>query len=302
MVLRYDCGEVITAMVTPMDKSGKIDYDKVEDLTKYLIENGSDAILVAGTTGESPTLTNEEEIELVSTVKRAAAGKAKIILGAGSNSTETAVEFSKFAQKEEVDAILSVVPYYNKPNQRGIIEHFSAVAKSTTLPIILYNIPGRTGVNMEPKTVAYLAETFENIVGVKQSFPDMDKITELKMLCPENFAIYSGDDSLTLPMLSLGAHGVISVASHLFGSEIKSMIRNFKTGEVLAARNMHKKLYPVFKNLFMAPNPTPVKAALANKGIIEDYVRKPLVTLTDDERISLLTVVNGVKEELSEQG
>ena len=174
MVLRYDCGEVITAMVTPMDKSGKIDYDKVEDLTKYLIENGSDAILVAGTTGESPTLTNEEEIELVSTVKRAAAGKAKIILGAGSNSTETAVEFSKFAQKEEVDAILSVVPYYNKPNQRGIIEHFSAVAKSTTLPIILYNIPGRTGVNMEPKTVAYLAETFENIVGVKQSFPDMD--------------------------------------------------------------------------------------------------------------------------------
>lgn len=302
MVLRYDCGEVITAMVTPMDKSGKIDYDKVEELTKYLIKNGSDAILVAGTTGESPTLTNEEEIELVSTVKRAAAGKAKIILGAGSNSTESAVEYSKFAQKEEVDAILSVVPYYNKPNQRGIIEHFSAVAKSTDLPIILYNIPGRTGVNMEPKTVAYLAENFKNIVGVKQSFPDMDKITELKMLCPEDFAIYSGDDSLTLPMLSLGAHGVISVASHLFGSEIKSMIRNFKTGEVLAARNMHKKLYPVFKNLFMAPNPTPVKAALANKGIIEDYVRKPLVTLTDDERISLLTVVNGVKEELSEQG
>lgn len=302
MVLRYDCGEVITAMVTPMDKSGKIDYDKVEELTKYLIENGSDAILVAGTTGESPTLTNEEEIELVSTVKRAAAGKAKIILGAGSNSTESAMEYSKFAQKEEVDAILSVVPYYNKPNQRGIIEHFSAVAKSTDLPIILYNIPGRTGVNMEPKTVAYLAENFKNIVGVKQSFPDMDKITELKMLCPEDFAIYSGDDSLTLPMLSLGAHGVISVASHLFGSEIKSMIRNFKTGEVLAARNMHKKLYPVFKNLFMSPNPTPVKAALANKGIIEDYVRKPLVTLTDDERISLLTVVNGVKEELSEQG
>lgn len=302
MVLRYDCGEVITAMVTPMDKSGKIDYDKVEDLTRYLIDNGSDAILVAGTTGESPTLTNEEEIELVSTVKRAAAGKAKIILGAGSNSTETAVEFSKFAQKEEVDAILSVVPYYNKPNQRGIIEHFSTVAKSTSLPIILYNIPGRTGVNMEPKTVAYLAENFENIVGVKQSFPDMDKITELKMLCPENFAIYSGDDSLTLPMLSLGAHGVISVASHLFGSEIKSMIRNFKTGEVLAARNMHKILYPVFKNLFMAPNPTPIKAALAYKGIIEDHVRKPLVTLTEDEKISLLTVVDRVKEELSGQG
>ena len=242
MALRYDCGEVITAMVTPMEKSGAIDYDRVEELTKHLIENGSDAILVAGTTGESPTLTNEEEIELVSTVKRAAANKAKIILGAGSNSTASAFDYTKLAQKEEVDAILSVVPYYNKPNQRGIIEHFSTIAQSTNLPIILYNIPSRTGVNMEPKTVAYLAEKFENIVGVKQSFPDLDKITELKIMCPDNFAIYSGDDSLTLPMMSVGAHGVISVASHLFGSEIKSMIRNFKTGDVNAARNMHKKL------------------------------------------------------------
>lgn len=302
MALRYDCGEVITAMVTPMNRFGSIDYDKVETLTNHLIKNGSEAILVAGTTGESPTLTNEEEIELVSTVKRAAANRAKVILGAGSNSTETAIEFTKFAQKEEVDAILSVVPYYNKPNQRGIIEHFSAVAKSTTLPIILYNIPSRTGVNMEPKTVAYLAENFENIVGVKQSCPDMDKITEMKLLCPNDFAIYSGDDSLTLPMLSLGAYGVISVASHLFGSEIKSMIRNFKTGEVLAARNMHKVLYPVFKGLFMAPNPTPAKAALAYAGIIEEHVRKPLVTLTEDEKIELFKIVDRVNKELSEEG
>lgn len=302
MTLRYDCGEVITAMVTPMDKTGAIDYDKVEALTKHLISTGSDTLLVAGTSGESPTLTNEEEIELVSTVKRAAANKAKIILGAGSNSTESAIEYSKFAQKEEVDAILSVVPYYNKPNQRGIIEHFSAIAKSTTLPIILYNIPSRTGVMMEPKTVAYLASTFDNIVGVKQSCPDMDKVTEMRILCPEDFSIYSGDDSLTLPMLSLGVRGVISVASHLFGSEIKSMIRNFKTGEVVAARNMHKKLYPVFRALFMAPNPTPVKAALAYKGIIEEYVRKPLVTLTEDEKIELFRVIDSVKKELSEEG
>ncbi len=302
MTLRYDCGEVITAMVTPMDKTGAIDYDKVETLTKHLISTGSDALLVAGTSGESPTLTNEEEIELVSTVKRAAANKAKIILGAGSNSTATAIEYSKFAQKEEVDAILSVVPYYNKPNQRGIIEHFSAIAKSTTLPIILYNIPSRTGVIMEPKTVAYLASTFDNIVAVKQSCPDMDKVTEMRILCPDDFSIYSGDDSLTLPMLSLGVRGVISVASHLFGSEIKSMIRNFKTGEVVAARNMHKKLYPVFKSLFMAPNPTPVKAALAYKGIIDEYVRKPLVTLTEDEKIELFRVIDNVKKELSEEG
>lgn len=301
MTLRYDCGEVITAMVTPMDKTGAIDYDKVEALTKHLISTCSDTLLVAGTSGESPTLTNEEEIELVSTVKRAAANKAKIILGAGSNSTESAIEYSKFAQKEEVDAILSVVPYYNKPNQRGIIEHFSAIAKSTTLPIILYNIPSRTGVMMEPKTVAYLASTFDNIVGVKQSCPDMDKVTEMRILCPDDFSIYSGDDSLTLPMLSLGVRGVISVASHLFGSEIKSMIRNFKTGEVVAARNMHKKLYPVFRALFMAPNPTPVKAALAYKGIVDEYVRKPLVTLTEDEKIELFRVIDSVKKELSEE-
>lgn len=301
MTLRYDCGEVITAMVTPMNSFGSIDYDKVESLTKHLIETGSDAILVAATTGECPTLTNEEERELVSTVKRAAANKAKIILSAGSNCTETAIEFSKNAQKEEADAILSVVPYYNKPNQRGLIEHFTAVAKSTVLPVILYNIPSRTGVVLEPNTVAYLASTCENIVGIKQSYADMDKVTEMKIACPEDFAIYSGDDSLTLPMLSLGAHGVVSVASHLFGSEIKSMIRNFKTGDVLAARNMHKTLYPVFRALFMAPNPVPIKAALAYKGLIEQHVRKPLVTLTEDEKIQLFKAIDQVKNELNNE-
>ena len=299
MALRYDCGEVITAMVTPMERSGAIDYDKVESLAKHLIESGSDTLLVAGTTGESPTLTNEEEIELVNSVKRAVANKAKIILGAGSNSTESAIEYSKFAQKEGVDAILSVVPYYNKPNQRGMIEHFSAVAEATSLPIILYNIPGRTGVNMLPGTVAHLARKYNNIVGIKQSFGDMDQVTELRMLCPEDFVIYSGDDSLTLPMLSLGAHGVISVASHIFGSEIKSMIRNFKSGELIAARNMQKKLYPAFRKLFMAPNPTPVKAALAYKGFISDFVRKPLVTLSEEEKIELFKVIDSVKAELN---
>ena len=300
MTLRFDCGEVITAMVTPMNTKGEIDYDKVESLAKHLIENGSDALLVAGTTGESPTLTNEEERELVSTVKRAAQNKAKIILSAGSNCTRTAIEFSKNAQKEEADAILSVVPYYNKPNQRGLIEHYSSIAKSTNLPIILYNIPSRTGISLEPTTVAYLASEFENIVGIKQSCSDMDKVTEIRTLCPGGFSIYSGDDSLTLPMLSLGATGVISVASHLFGKEIKSMIRNFKAGDVLAARNMHKKLYPVFKNLFMAPNPIPVKAALAYKGLSEEFVRKPLVTLTEDEKIKLYKIIDQVRQELED--
>lgn len=291
--MRYDAGEVITAMVTPMNQKREIDYDKVESLTHHLMNNGSDAVLVCGTTGESPTLTHEEENELISTVKRAAANRVKVIAGVGSNCTETAVKASKWAEKEDVDAILSVVPYYNKPSQRGMIEHFSAVAKAVKVPVILYNIPSRTGVTMSPSTIAYLANEFDNIVAVKQSCPDLDQVSEIRMLCPDDFVIYSGDDSLTLPMLSLGAHGVISVASHLFGAEIKSMIRNFKTAEPLAARNMHIKLFPVFKKLFMAPNPVPVKAALAHRGLIEEYVRRPLVELTEDEKIILFSAIDG---------
>lgn len=299
MALRFDAGEVVTAMVTPMKKSGEIDYNKAEELAKYLIANGSETLLVAGTTGESPTLTHEEELELLSTVKRASVNKAKIIMNTGSNSTETAAKMTKLAQKEEVDAVLSVVPYYNKPSQKGMIEHFSAVAEASDLPVILYNIPSRTGVNMLPATVAYLADKYSNIVAIKQSCPDMDLISEMKIQCPADFAIYSGDDSLTLPMMALGVHGVISVASHLFGAELKSMIRNFKTGEVTAAKNMHKTLFPVFRKLFMAPNPVPVKAALAHAGLIEDYVRLPLVQLDDAQKAELFAVVDKVKTELA---
>ncbi len=297
MALRYDAGEVITAMVTPFNSKREIDYNKAEELARYLISHGSDALLVAGTTGEGPTLTHEEEFELLSTIKRAVANKAKVIMNAGSNSTETAVMSAKWAQKEGVDAILSVVPYYNKPSQKGMIEHFSAVAESVDLPVIIYNIPGRTGVNMLPETVATLAEKYENIVAIKQSYADMDMVTEMKICCPENFSVYSGDDSLTLPMMSLGARGVISVASHIFGSEVKSMIRNYKTGEFLAAVNMHKKLYPVFRKLFMAPNPVPVKAALAHKGIMEDFVRRPLVELTQIEKKDLFMVIDEVNND-----
>lgn len=297
MPKRYDAGEVITAMVTPFNKDRKVDYDKVEELAKYLAHNGSDGILVAGTTGESPTLTHEEEIELLSTVKRAVANKAKVIFGAGSNSTETAVKMTKRAEKEGADAILSVVPYYNKPSQAGMIAHFSAVAEATTLPIILYNIPGRTGVNMEVATVAELANKYKNIVAIKQSFGDMDAVTEMKIACPEDFLIYSGDDSLTLPMLSLGAYGVISVASHIVGNEIKTMIHNFKTDNYNVAKNMQMKLYPVFKKLFMAPNPVPVKAALAKTGAIKEYVRLPLVELTDNQRTELYAVLDSYNKD-----
>ncbi len=292
--MRYDAGEVITAMVTPFDEKREVDYNKVEALASYLVENGSDAVLVTGTTGESPTLTFDEEIEILSSAKRGVSNKAKVIMGTGSNCTETAVMMSKRAEKEGADAILSVVPYYNKPSQSGIIEHFSAVAEAVNLPVIIYNIPSRTGVNMTPETVKILAKKYQNIVALKQSYADMDTLTELKTVCPSDFAIYSGDDSLTLPMLSLGAHGVISVASHLFGNEIKSMIRNFKTGDITTAKNMHIKLFPIFKKLFMVSNPVPVKTALANKGLIEEYVRRPLVEMTKTEKAELLFTLDSI--------
>ncbi len=292
--MRYDAGEVITAMVTPFNEKREVDYDKVESLAFQLANTGSDAVLVTGTTGEAPTLTYEEEIEILCSVKRAVNKQAKVIMGTGSNSTETAIKTAKLAEKNDADAILSVVPYYNKPSQSGLIEHFSAVAEAVNIPVILYNIPSRTGINMSVDTVKTLARKYENIVAIKQSYGDMDAVTELKASCPSDFAIYSGDDSLTLPMLSLGAHGVISVASHLFGKEIKSMIRNFKTGDAMTAKNMHLKLYPIFKKLFMAPNPVPVKAALAYRGIIEDYVRRPLVELTKAEKTELFFVLDSI--------
>lgn len=294
---RFDAGEVITAMVTPFTKDGNVDYDKAGELATYLIDNGSDSLLITATTGECPTLTNVEEIELLSTVKRAVKNEAKIIMGAGSNSTAEAVKYAKMAEKEGADAILSVVPYYNKPSQEGMKAHFSAIAEATKLPVIIYNIPSRTGVDMQPETVNYLARKYNNIVGIKQSSPDLDKISEMRDICPEDFDIYCGDDSLTLPMLSLGAKGVVSVASHLYGEEIKSMIEDFKEGNVKEALNMHMILYPMFKKLFMAPNPVPVKAALSKLGIIKDYVREPLVILNYEQKAELFAIMDSIEKE-----
>lgn len=296
MQLRYDAGEIITAMVTPFKENREIDFAAVEKLARHLVDNRTDAILVAGTTGESPTLTHEEEFELLKCVKSTVGKECKIIMGAGSNSTKTAVESTEKAMKAGADAILTVVPYYNKPSQAGMYEHFSAIAKVSKLPIILYNIPGRTGVNMLPETVAKLANEFENIVAVKQSFADLDMVSEIRMLCPEDFSIYSGDDSLTLPMLALGAHGVISVASHVVGNEIHSIIKNYKNGEVKIPRNMHMHLFPLFRKLFMAPNPVPVKEVLSKMGLMENYVRRPLVELTKEQSDELMAVAKDYLE------
>jgi len=290
--MRINIGEVITAMVTPFNENFEVNYNEVEKLTDYLINNGSDAVLVAGTTGESPTLTHEEELEILKVVKNVVGNKAKVVMGAGSNSTITAVDSSKKAEKAGADAILSVVPYYNKPSQAGLLEHFGQIAKSTSLPIILYNIPGRTGINMEPETIAQLADNYKNIAAVKQSNPNLDLVTEIKIQTPEDFVIYSGDDSLTLPMLSIGAYGVISVASHVIGEDIKRIITEFKAGNISKAKEIHLKSYPMFKALFTSPNPIPVKAVLAKRGFLSEIVRPPLVKLTASEKEKLYNSIS----------
>ena len=291
MKIRTNIGELVTAMATPFNKNLEVDFEGAEKLAQHLVNNASDTILVAGTTGESPTLTHDEELELLKTVKKAVGSKAKILMGAGSNSTHTAVEMTKEVAKAGADAILSVVPYYNKPSQRGLMEHFSDIAKAADLPIVLYNIPSRTGINMAPDTIVELANKYENIAAVKQSNADLDLVTEIAMKAPSGFLIYSGDDSLTLPMLSLGGYGVISVASHLIGNEIKEMITKFKSGDVNEAASIQHSCYTLFKALFMAPNPIPVKAALEKTGIISDYVRKPLVRMTEQEKEKLYSIL-----------
>ena len=276
-------GQVITAMVTPFKNDLSIDFDAVEKLVNHLIKNGTDTIVVAGTTGESPTLTHEEEIELCKFVQKCAVKKVKIVLGAGSNSTQTAIEATKIAEKLGVDGVLSVIPYYNKPSQAGLIEHFSQIAKCTSLPIILYNIPSRTGINMEPQTVSNLANKYKNIIGYKDATGNLENTTQVIQLTPKNFLLYSGDDSLTLPMLSVGAVGVISVASHIVGNEIKDMINSYFAGKIDIAKEVHFKLFSLLKALFKAPNPTCIKAALEIKRICKSDLRPPLVKLNENE-------------------
>ena len=287
-------GQVITAMVTPFKSDLSIDFDAVEKIVNHLIKTSTDTIVVAGTTGESPTLTHNEERELCKFVQKIAGGKVKIILGAGSNSTATALESTRETEKLGVDGVLSVVPYYNKPNQAGLLEHFGQIAKGTSLPIILYNIPGRTGINMEPQTTAELATKYKNIIGYKDATGNLEQTSQVIQLCPKDFLIYSGDDGLTLPMLSVGAVGVISVASHIAGKEIKDMINFYFQGKIDLAKEIHHKLFPLFKVLFKAPNPTCIKAVLEMKGLCKSDLRPPLVKLDEKELDELRTVMKKI--------
>jgi 4-hydroxy-tetrahydrodipicolinate synthase len=289
-----DFGMVLTAMVSPFKPDGSMDYKRAAELAVYLADNGTDSIVVHGTTGESPTLTHEEEYELYRIVKKAVAGKAKVIAGTGSNSTATTIKSTKEAEKIGVDGIMIVVPYYNKPSQEGMYRHFKAVAESTSLPIIIYNIQGRTGVNMTADTVARLAQ-IKNIVGIKEASGMMDQVTEIKQKSPAGFMIYSGDDDKTIEVMKRGGCGVISVASHIAGNEIKKMCEAFRDGKTEEAEKMNARLSPLFKVLFITSNPTPVKAALEMIGQPVGGLRLPMIEANDNEKSQIRKVLKDLK-------
>lgn len=276
-----DFGRVITAMITPLTADGAIAYDVAADLAQHLVANGSDGIVVCGTTGESPTLTWEEEFQLFQTVQQAVAGKAKVIAGTGSNSTREAIHATAKAAELGLDGALLVVPYYNKPPQEGLYAHFQAIAKAVPdFPLMLYNIPGRTGQNLLPETVIRLAE-YSNIVAIKEASGNLDQASTLRAALPPTFRIYAGDDSLTLPLLAVGGYGVVSVASHLVGSRIQEMIQAFVQGETAKATAIHCQLLPLFKVLFVTTNPIPIKAALSLQGWAVGAPRLPLTSASD---------------------
>ncbi|MBY9081943.1 4-hydroxy-tetrahydrodipicolinate synthase [Paenibacillus sp. HN-1] len=281
-----DFGRLITAMVTPFDKEGEIDWEGTAALVDYLIEEQkSEALVVCGTTGESPTLSDKEKLQMFSFVLDKAAGRCKVIAGTGSNSTKHTIELTREAEAIGVDGALLVVPYYNKPNQEGLYRHFSAIAGETKLPLILYNVPSRTGICMSAETTLRLSH-IPNIVATKEC-ASVDHVALIAADCPPDFHVYSGDDSAGLPMMAVGGHGIISVASHIEGRRMSEMIQSFLEGNVQEAGRLHRALFPVFKGLFECPQPLPnpsaVKYALELKGVSVGSVRLPLVPPNESE-------------------
>ncbi len=292
--LTIDFGRLLTAMVTPLDKDLSVDYEQARKLARYLVETGSEGVVVAGTTGESPTLTKDEKVELFKVVVEEVGGEAVVIAGTGGNNTAESIVLTLAAEKAGVDGVMLVGPFYNKPSQEGLYQHFKAVAESTDLPVMLYNIPGRTAVNILPETVSRLAGV-ENIVAIKEASGSLDQVSELRRNLPDNFAIYSGDDSMTLPLMALGGKGVVSVAAHIVGPKMKDMINAFTSGNTTMATKMHLELFPVFKAMFVATNPVAVKFALNMTGWRVGSPRLPLVETNAEEKET-------IKKILAEQG
>ena len=289
-------GRLLTAMVTPFDGDGRVDLALAGRLARHLVDEGSDGLIVSGTTGESPTLSWQEQHQLLEAVRQAVGPGVKILAGTGSNSTAEAVEATNQAALAGADGALVVVPYYNKPPQEGLEAHFRAIAKAAPeLPLMLYNIPGRTGCALAPATVARLMEC-PNVVSFKAASGTIDEVTQLRLLCGSKLAVYSGDDGLLLPMLSVGAVGVVSVASHLVGRRLKAMIEAYISGQVAVALGYHEQLQPLFKALFATTNPIPVKAALELSGWPVGPPRLPLLPLDSTMRDSLSKILNALRQ------
>ncbi|MGL4697680.1 4-hydroxy-tetrahydrodipicolinate synthase [Enterococcus larvae] len=282
---------IITAMVTPFTETGAIDFAKLPELVEFLLSSHTDGLILAGTTGESPTLTHDEEIDLFNEVIRLVDGRVPIICGVGTNDTRDSVEFVKeIAQIEGIDAGLAVVPYYNKPNQEGLYHHFKAIAEASDLPIILYNVPGRTVACLDVETTLRLAE-LENIVAVKEC-AGLDALTELIEKAPEDFLVYTGEDSLAFSTKALGGQGVISVSSHIFGNELFNMFQALDHGELKQAAAIQRKLLPKMNALFSVPSPAPVKMALNHLGVSVGDLRLPLVSCTSEEKEKILQILD----------
>jgi len=278
-------GRLLTAMVTPMKADLSVDYERAADLAKRLVETGSDGVVVSGTTGESPTLSAAEKLRLFETVVKAVGDKATVIGGTGSYNTAETIELTRHAEQTGIDGALLVVPYYNKPPQEGLYQHFKAVAESTKLSCILYNVPSRTALNMSSHTILRLAQV-PNIVGIKEC-ADLGQLVDVLDGAPEGFKVWSGDDAALLPYLALGAYGIVSVASHVVGQEMKEMIQAFLEGQNEQAAMWHRRLTHVYRGLFAVTNPVLVKAAMAMTGFPVGPVRPPLVEATEKEQAAL---------------
>jgi 4-hydroxy-tetrahydrodipicolinate synthase len=275
-----------TAIVTPF-KNGTLDETALERLIKLQIKGGVDGIVPVGTTGESPTVDCEEHLEIIALTVKSVAGKVKVLAGTGANSTSEAIYLTREAEKIGADGSLQVAPYYNKPSQEGLFQHFRAIARQTTLPIVLYSIPGRCGVEIGVETVRRLAAECKNIIGIKEAGGSCDRVSQLRAALGPKFTILSGDDSLTLPFMAVGAQGVISVSSNVIPREVAQMVSSFARGDAKRASQLHARFYPVFKDLFLETNPVPVKAALAMMGLIAEEYRLPLVKMSVANREKL---------------
>lgn len=284
-------GRLITAMVTPFAADGGLDLPRAQELAHRLLEQGSEALVVCGTTGESPTVFYDQKLELFRAVVDTVGGRAPVIANAGDNCTDDSVEFASKVVSLGVDAIMAVVPYYNKPPQEGMYRHFRAIAQAVDVPVILYNIPGRCVVNMTAETTLRLAHDVENIVAVKEASGDLAQIAAIIDGAPEGFEVLSGDDEMTLPLMGLGGTGVISVASHVAGPQISEMVHGQAAGEHTRALRLHLELMPLFKALFLTSNPIMVKKALELAGFPVGDVRLPLVPATPDQIASLADVL-----------